>query len=139
MADDEDWPELAWCPPGQNPPLAAVPLQPGDLKAGLTHRQYRDRLESRVLAMVQSDEDPQGAVASLVAALEGRGLWEAGVPEASDPAFQVMALLDDNPLWPDYLNLLVELPAADPMPVRHMPDMATLIRETPLDDWLSYV
>lgn len=141
MDEAQDWPLavrtteplLAWCPPEANPALAAVPVTPGDLKEGLTPAGYRRRLSQRVAWMVNQEDDPEAAVAALAREMESRGLWSLGRPEENP----VSALLADNPAWPDYLNLVVQLPEARPMPVRRMSAALQAIQETGLDEWIS--
>ena len=135
--EQETWPALAWAPPGQDPVTAGVPLLPEDLKSGLTRWTYRDRLERRVLAMVQSEPDPELAVDALAAELEARGLWPGVTPEGESVQTQVAPLLYLNPLWPDYRNLMVQLPEDEPFPVRRVPEVQRILRDTTLAEWMS--
>ena len=89
--------------------------------------------------MMEQEPDPEEAVDALAAALESRDLWP-GVPiQATSVWGRVAELLTDNPAWPDYLNLQIELPDDNPMPVRPIPAAVRAVQETTLAEWVDLV
>jgi hypothetical protein len=71
--------------------------------------------------------------------LEDRGLWPGVEFVSESPEGRLDELLGQNPLWPDYLNLQVERPDADPMPVRPVPAAVRAVQETTLAEWVDSV
>lgn len=137
-----DWPlsgnrRMAWSPPGNSLALAAVPVTPEQVKAGLTPIAYREALAGRVTWLVEQEPDPQAAVDALREELEARALWPGVALQAESLWGQVAELLTDNPLWPDYLNLRVALPPQRPMPVRPFPAAVQAVKATTLADWMD--
>ena len=78
---------LAWCPPGNNPALAAIPLLP-EVLAGqtLTGTGYRQILTDRVARMVGllPEREQMRAVSRLQREMELRGLWGPTMVAGSD-------------------------------------------------------
>lgn len=129
---------MAWTPPGENiPAQAAVPVTAQDVKDGLTPSAYRDALATRLVWMIEREESPQEAIDALRVALETRDLWPAVEVQASSLWGQVAELLTDNPAWPDYLNLRLELPDQRPMPVRPIPAAVRAVQETTFAEWMD--
>jgi hypothetical protein len=128
---------MAWAPPGNSLALAAVPVTPEDVKDGLTPAAYRDALATRLVWMIEREESPQQAIDALRVALETRDLWPAVEVQASSLWGQVAELLTDNPEWPDYLNLRVELPDQRSMPVRPIPAAVRAVQDTTFAEWMD--
>lgn len=136
----DGWPlpgsrQMAWAPPGTSPALSAVPLDPADLRSGMTVPAYREALATRVAWMVARAPSPAGAVRALTQELESRGLWAMGVPEG-DAEAQVDQLLTQNPAWPDYLNLAIELPEP-PLMARSVTTAVQAVKATTIGEWIS--
>jgi hypothetical protein len=128
---------MAWAPTGNSLALAAVPVTVNDVKVGISKQDYRVRLVSRVVWMMEQESDPEEAVEALTAALESRDLWP-GVPVQANSLWgRVDELLTDNPAWPDYLNLQVEFSDDDPMPVLPIPAAVRAVQETTLSEWMD--
>ena len=130
---------LAWCPPGNNPALAAIPLLP-EVLAGqtLTGAGYRQILTDRVAWMVSllPDREQMRAVSRLQRELELRGLWMAPQWSPDQTSWdRVQALLADNPMWPDYLNPVVETPEW-PASLETDPSAVKAIQQTSVAEWI---
>jgi hypothetical protein len=128
---------MAWAPPEASLALAAVPVTPEDVQKGLSRENWRILLADRVAWMAKQEPDPLVAIDRLAAELEARDLWPGVAFVAETPDGRVSELLTQNPLWPDYLNLQVDLPEDDPMPVRPVPAAVRAVQETTLAEWLD--
>lgn len=142
VTTDRKWPLsgnrlMAWTPPGNSPALAAVPVTPEQVKAGLSPIEYRAALAHRIAWMVEQAEEPEEAIGQIQATLEERDLWAGAEVQAETLWGRVAELLTDNPLWPDYLNLQIEMPDERPMPVRLVPAAVRAVQVTTLAEWLD--
>lgn len=131
---------LAWCPPGNNPALAAIPISREFLASKtLKGAQYRQLLTDRVAWMISllPEREQKWAVRLLEREMETRGLWMASRWDPDTPNWnRVQALLVDNLMWPDYLNLVIELPDW-PAELETSPEAVYAIEETSVDEWIN--
>jgi hypothetical protein len=71
-------PPLAWCPPGKNQALAAIPIRPETLACkSLTGPEYRCHLTDRMACMVSRlpEGEQRWAVSQLEHESEKRAFW----------------------------------------------------------------
>lgn len=138
----ETWPShgpvLAWCPPDADRCAASIPITPEDLQNGLTAGRYRERLAARIIWMIEVEENPSSAIRELSDELARAGVWDQCADGSEKPVWaSVMMMLDDNPLWPDYLNTRIQLPDGECWAIENDPEAVSSIRTTWLGEWIS--
>jgi hypothetical protein len=116
----------------------AIPLLP-EVLAGqtLTGTGYRQILTDRVAWMVGllPEREQMRAVSRLQPEMELRERWMATQWSPDQTILdRVQALLVDNPMWPDYLNLVVETPKW-PATLETNPAAVEAIQETSVAEW----
>lgn len=138
QSTEQDWPlkgpRLAWGVPS-NLVASSIPLTQEQLKKGvLTENEYLAMLAFRVGWLLAREDDQEEAELELAAELDRLGVW-LGPEKFLNSEQAAIAMLLDNPMFPDLFNIVVQLPS--PISLRQMPAAVQAVRDADLQEWIG--